>query len=98
MPPLLPVQVPRFANANMIVQRVGAILCQHGDIGDAGVDAVAQGKINDAVLARERDRGLGTLLRKETQPLALAPGQNDGQHFAHSSTHPFYMGTVPSAH
>ena len=59
---LLPVQIPGLANADMIVQRVGAILCQHRDIRDAGVDAVAQCKINDAVLAGERDGGLGTLL------------------------------------
>src|SRR2546430_4015929 len=57
---LLPVQVPGFANADMVVQRVGAVLCQHGDISDAGVDAIAQGEINDAILAGERNRRLGT--------------------------------------
>ena len=55
---LLPVQVPGLANPYMIVQRVGAILCQHGDIHDAGVDTVAQGKINDAVFPGERTAGL----------------------------------------
>jgi hypothetical protein len=58
----------------MVVQRVGAILCQHGNISDAGVDAIAQGEINDAILAGKRNRGLGTLLREETQALSLASG------------------------
>ena len=71
---LLPVQVPGFANADMLVQRVGAILCQHSDISDAGVDAIAQGEINDAILAGERNRRLGTLLGEETQSLSLASG------------------------
>ena len=56
---------------------VGAILGQHGDIRDTGVDTVAQGKINDAILASEWNRGLGTFLREETQSLSLAPGQNN---------------------
>src|SRR5258708_5939518 len=47
---LLPVQVPGLTDADMIVQRVGTILGQYGDINDAGIDAVAQGKINTAVL------------------------------------------------
>jgi len=58
----LPVQVPGFANTDMIVQRVGAILCKHSNISDAGVDAVAQGKVNDAVFTGERNGGFGTLL------------------------------------
>jgi hypothetical protein len=58
----------------MIVQRVGTILCQYSNIRDPRVDAVTQGKINDAILACEGNRGLGTLLREEAQPFALAPG------------------------
>ena len=59
---LLPVQVPGFADADMVMQRVGAILGQYGDINDAGIDTIAQNKINDAILAGERNGWLGALL------------------------------------
>src|SRR5579859_364227 len=71
---LLSIQVPGFANPNMIVQRMGAILSQNSDIRNTRVDAVAQGKINDTVFAGEGDCGFGALLREQTQALALATG------------------------
>jgi len=39
-----------------------AVLGEYSDISDAGVDAVAQGKINDTVFPGERNGGFGTLL------------------------------------
>src|SRR2546426_10206878 len=77
---------------------MGAILGEDGDVGDGGVDTVTEGKINDAVLAREGDGRLGALLRKQTQALALASGQNDCQHFTHGTVYPFCVRFVPTTH
>jgi hypothetical protein len=39
-PPNAPVEVPWFADANMFVERPRAILSQHADVVNAGVDTV----------------------------------------------------------
>src|SRR5258708_20097512 len=44
---LLPVQIPGLTNADMIVQRVGTILCQYSNISNPKFTALAQAKLND---------------------------------------------------
>ena len=52
------VKIPRLAVAQIGVQLQRLILGEHADGVDAGIDAVGQGKVDDAVLAAEGDGGL----------------------------------------
>ena len=84
------VQVPGLAAADIAVQLQGAVLGQHAHGVDAGVGAVGQGKVDDAVLAAKGDGGLCHIPGEDVQPAALAAGQ---QHrdtlFFHFSTSSF---------
>src|SRR5215210_1220087 len=57
-----PVKVPWLAYTDMVLERIGPILGDHGHVVDVGVDTVAERKIDDPILARERDRRLSALL------------------------------------
>jgi hypothetical protein len=48
-------------------QRVGPVLGQHGNIINAGIDAVGQGKIDNSVLAGKGDCRFGSLVREHRQ-------------------------------
>ena len=73
------VQVPRFADAQVVLEAVRLILGQNPNRGDAGMYAVAEREIDDAKLARERNRGLGPLVRQGHQPGSGTAGQNHCQ-------------------
>ena len=101
-----PVQVPGHAAADVAVQLQGAVLGQHAHGVDAGVGAVGQGEVNDAVLSAKGDGGLGHIPGEDIQPAALAAGQQHGDtlffHFSTSSFACFFaldftgLGKVPS--
>ena len=73
------VQVPGTADADVIHQRARGVLGQHRHVGEPGVDGVREREVDDPVLAAERDARLGAHLGQHRQPLALAPGQDQGQ-------------------
>ena len=59
-------------------QALCLVLRCHADAPDTGIDAVRQGEIENAELAAERHRGLGTPVGQLHQPAATAAGKNDG--------------------
>ena len=66
------VEIPRTPVPDIIVELQRLILRQHADRVDAGIDAVAQRKVDDSILASVGDGGLGDMLRQRIQPGALA--------------------------
>ena len=72
------VQVPGLAVADVVVQLQGLVLGEHAHGVDAGVDAVGQREIDDAVFAAEGHRGLGGVLGEHIQTASLAAGQEHG--------------------
>jgi hypothetical protein len=73
----IPVEVPRPAQADMVVERTGVVLGQHDHVVDVGVDAVRQGEVDDPVLPAERDSRLRPLLRQDGEPLTFAAREDD---------------------
>ena len=59
------VEVPRPAEADVIVQGVGVVLGQDEDVVDVRVDAVREREIDDPVLAGEGHGRLGTHGRED---------------------------------
>ena len=72
------VQVPGHAAADVAVQLQGAVLGQHAHGVDAGIGAVGQGKVDDAVFSAEGHGGLGHVAGKNVQAAALAACQQHG--------------------
>ena len=58
---------------------IGAELGDDEDAADAGIDAVAQNEVDDAVRTAEIDRGLCPFLGQRIEPFARAAGEHDGQ-------------------
>ena len=75
----VPVEVPRPAETDVVVQRAGVVLGQDDDVVDVRVDAVREREIDDPVLAAERHGRLGTLLGEDREALALA-AREDHRH------------------
>ena len=69
------VQIPGLTVADILIQLQGLILGQNANGVDAGVDTVAQRKINDTVFAAEGNGRLGGFLRQNLKPAALAAGK-----------------------
>ena len=61
------------------IRERGAYWVRTADVGQARVDHVREGEVDDPVLAAERDAGLGADLGQDRQPLTLAAGQDQGQ-------------------
>ena len=88
-PALVAVQVPRPAQADVVVEGARVVLGQDDDVVDPGVDAVGQGEVDDPVLATEWDRRLGPFLGQDRQALTLTAGEDDGHrplHIRNAST------------
>jgi hypothetical protein len=66
------------AALHMLDQRVRFILSQNENLADAGVDAVRQGEVDDAVFASERRGRLGPMVRELHEPLTTAACHDDG--------------------
>ena len=62
------VQVPWLSVADVLVEQQRLVLRQDTDCVDAGIDAVGEREINDAVLAAERNGGLCQLFGEGVQP------------------------------
>jgi hypothetical protein len=60
----------------------GIELRQQIDPAQAGIDAVRDGDIHDAVFSRERHGRLGALLGERKQSRALPPAHDHGKHIA----------------
>ena len=74
------VQAPGLAVADVLVEFQGLILGQNAHGIDAGVDAVAQREVDNAIFSAEGDGGLGGFLRQDLQTAALAAGQQHGDY------------------
>ena len=85
MPPVVAVEVPRPARADVVVERARVVLRQHDDVVDVRVDAVAEREVDDPVLAGERHRGLGADARQDRQPLPFPAGEDDGSDPLHGA-------------
>ena len=62
----------------MLAERVGMILGQDIGVPDAGIEHVAQHKINDLVFSAKGDRGLRPADRDGAESLALAAREDHG--------------------
>ena len=71
-----PVQVPGLARADVAVQLQRTVLGQNANSINAGVDTVGQGKVDDAVLAAEGDRGLCYMAGQGVKTAALPPASS----------------------
>ena len=95
------VEVPRPADADVVVQRVRVVLRQDEHVVDLGVDAVRQREVDDPVLAGKRNGGLGADGRKDRQPLTLSSGEHDCDdplHAADATSGRTARRTSPAAH
>ena len=75
------VQIPRNTDTDMRVQAQRLVLCKNTDRVDTGIDAVAQRKVNNAVLSAERNCRLSDLLSQNTETAALTACKKHGNHF-----------------
>ena len=66
------------ASLQVLDQAVRLVLGRDTDPANAGIDAIAEREIDDAVLATERHRGLGTPIGQLLQPRASPTRQDDG--------------------
>jgi len=73
------VQVPGFADAEMLHQGVRAELGQDGQAVQIGIDGVGEGKINDAVLTGEGYGWFRAFFSENTQAAAGSAGKDEGQ-------------------
>ena len=78
-PAAAPVEVPGPADADVVDQGARRVLRQDADVGQAGVHRVAEGEVDDPVLATERDSRLRAHLRQDAEPLALATREDERQ-------------------
>ncbi|MPN32401.1 hypothetical protein SDC9_179879 [bioreactor metagenome] len=72
------VEVPVLAGANVAVQRERAILREHADRVDVRIDAVAERKIDDAILAAKRHGGFRHAGGQHAEAAALSARQQHG--------------------
>jgi hypothetical protein len=62
----------------MLDQRMRLVLGHHADAADTGIDAIGQGKIDDAELAAELHCGFGIPIRQIVQTAAATARQHQG--------------------
>ncbi len=70
--------------ADVPVERRGIELRQHEDAPDAGVQAVADGDVDEPVLAADRHGRLGAAVGEGVEALALPAAQDDRQNVRHA--------------
>ena len=83
-----PVQIPRSAAADVVVQGAGAILGEDAYPVNVGVDAVAEREVDDAIAAAEDDGRFRSLFREDAEAVALAARQDHGDHPFHGRCAP----------
>ena len=67
------------AGGDVTVEAVGLVLREDEDTAEAGVDAVGEGEVDDAIEAAEGDGWLGAVASERLQTGALAAGENQGK-------------------
>src|SRR5207249_6362248 len=77
------IEIPRAPGADMVVQRSRGVLRQDAQLLDAGVAAVAEDEVDDAVLAAERDRADRTLRGQHAEALAATTRQHQPDELGH---------------
>ena len=70
--------------ADVPVERRRIELRQHEDPADAGVQAVADGDVDEPVFAADRHGRLGAAVGERVEPLALPAAQDDRQYVRHA--------------
>ena len=75
------------AHADVAVERQRLVLRRDEDAAQPGVDAVAQGEVDDPVRPAEVDRRLGAILRQRIQALAGAAGEHDHERVVEKRGH-----------
>ena len=69
------IEIPGTAGSQVIVKLERTVLRQYTDLVDAGIGAVTEWKVNDAVLPAERDGRLCNLLRQSAKAASLSASQ-----------------------
>ena len=87
-PALGRVEVPRTAVADIPVQFQRLVLGQDTDRIDAGIAAVTQGEVDDAVFSAEQEARFSLIFGQDAQTAPFPAGQNHGQaiRFFHRSS------------
>ena len=62
------------------IQAVALVLGEHGNAAHAGIDQVAQRKVDQAVVGAKRHCGLTAIPREGHEPFALATGEDDSEY------------------
>ena len=77
------VEIPRPADADVVVEGARPVLRHDADARDVGVDAVAEREVDDAVAAAEDHGRLRALFAQHAEPVALTAGQDQRYHPLH---------------
>jgi hypothetical protein len=67
----------------MTMQRSGVELGQYRDVINPGINTIADGNVNEAILARNRDGGFRANLRKRMQARTAPAPHNDSEDIIH---------------
>ena len=73
------------AALNVLDEGLRLVLGQHGNLPDAGIDAIRQHEIDDAELSAERRRGFAAMLGQPLEPFAAAARHDHRQRTARQS-------------
>ena len=71
------------ARADVAVERVGFVLDEDGDFSKPRVEAIAERKIDNAILSAEGNRRFGPMLGEGLKTLAFPARQQHGEHVQH---------------
>ena len=69
------VQIPRLTVSDVRIEFQRSVLGQDSHCVDTGIDAVRQGKIDNAVFSSEGDSGFGHFFCQDIEPGALSACQ-----------------------
>jgi predicted acyltransferase (DUF342 family) len=68
--------VKAIGPGNMTIERCRIELGKNEDAANIGIDAIAQGNIDDAVLPGQRNSGFGSMTGEGKKPFAFAASEN----------------------
>jgi hypothetical protein len=71
------------AGSDMAIEGMRLVLNEDCDLAEPGVQTIAQGKIDDAILPAEGNSRLRTLVRQRKKSLALTASQYHGEDILH---------------
>jgi len=67
----------------MTVQGVRFILDQHGDLAEPGIQAIAEGKVDDPVFPAERNGGFRPVFRERLETFPFSAREDHGENTIH---------------